>query len=578
MKLTLKQSIAIFIVAFFCSPIALALNINSVDKYAWGENIGWINFGTVEGDVDLLGGSMDGYAWGENVGWISFSCTNTASCGTVNYGVTYSAFTNEFSGYAWGENVGWINFNCANNGTCGSVNFKVKYGSTTPTPADPVIIIVPPAPTPITTPTPTATPPPTATPSAAPTSTLFPTPFYTPVYTPTPTSTYVFPTPTGPAFTPYPSIQPSSSPPPSQPANPPVAAGGGAPTTVGFGTPTPSPQGVSGIVQTIAAAADSGTTAVVNAVSTFVEDACQGVSGSVACGSTAVTTVAVTQAVAGGQVLLLFRSFPQIFGLARRKRVFGVVYDARTKKPIAHARVEMIDQFGRVLETKFTDFDGRYAFLANVASTPSVSVSIRVSKSGFTFPSFTEPTAVDTTLYENIYRGGQITPPVEGVLNFNIPVDPIDTEVSSVSTLSWWGRAVTEKILITGFILGVIVNPLNYYLLPTTLKFWLLVFFFVTNAIRILVARRPYGVVLDSATGKPMAFALITITDESGKRAGFTVSDELGRYVLNVPPGHTYTIETRTPAAATAVRSSHYTFTSSSGMFGSSWITSTLSL
>jgi len=47
-------------------------------------------------------GNLSGYAWGENVGWINFKPTGA--------GVKIDPLTGVFSGKAWGENIGWINF------------------------------------------------------------------------------------------------------------------------------------------------------------------------------------------------------------------------------------------------------------------------------------------------------------------------------------------------------------------------------------------------------------------------------------------------------------------------------------
>jgi hypothetical protein len=142
----------------FASPaFASDKTIDSTYKYAWGENVGWINFGTSEGNVHVTDSALTGYAWGENVGWISLNCSNDSSCGTVDYKVsndgegnlsgyawsentgwinfnpTYGGVSinssDEFVGYAWGENIGWISFNCANTSSCGTVDFKVKTGS-----------------------------------------------------------------------------------------------------------------------------------------------------------------------------------------------------------------------------------------------------------------------------------------------------------------------------------------------------------------------------------------------------------------------------------------------------------------
>ena len=82
--------------------------------YIWAENIGWINLSpsTYGGVTNDGSGNLSGYAWAENVGWISFSCDNTSSCGTVDYGVTIDDQGN-FDGFAWGENIGWIHFQSA---------------------------------------------------------------------------------------------------------------------------------------------------------------------------------------------------------------------------------------------------------------------------------------------------------------------------------------------------------------------------------------------------------------------------------------------------------------------------------
>jgi hypothetical protein len=116
---------------------------NDNHQWAWGENIGWLNFeptdqpGVTVVDTALLGsvwaenigwiylnpfsyggvtndgrGNLSGWAWSENAGWISFSCDNTASCADVLYGVTID-IGGYFHGHAWGENVGYINFDLA---------------------------------------------------------------------------------------------------------------------------------------------------------------------------------------------------------------------------------------------------------------------------------------------------------------------------------------------------------------------------------------------------------------------------------------------------------------------------------
>lgn len=84
-------------------------------KYAWGENVGWVNAGPTNYDVtvhfDGSAGWLSGHAWGENIGWIIMGSGGGPYANTTrdNWGVNLAA-NGDLSGYAWGENVGWINF------------------------------------------------------------------------------------------------------------------------------------------------------------------------------------------------------------------------------------------------------------------------------------------------------------------------------------------------------------------------------------------------------------------------------------------------------------------------------------
>jgi hypothetical protein len=94
--------------------MTFAENINPANdesKYAWSENLGWINAqpgGAGGPGVRVSDSGLTGWAWSENAGWISLSCMNR-SCVGGNYGVTNDG-AGTLAGYAWSENVGWINF------------------------------------------------------------------------------------------------------------------------------------------------------------------------------------------------------------------------------------------------------------------------------------------------------------------------------------------------------------------------------------------------------------------------------------------------------------------------------------
>jgi len=94
----------LFLVTIFCfANFALAAEgtIDPDYKYAWGENMGWLNFAATNGDVVVSDTALTGYVWSENYGWINLAPTN---------GGVDNNCSGILSGYAWSEGLGWIDF------------------------------------------------------------------------------------------------------------------------------------------------------------------------------------------------------------------------------------------------------------------------------------------------------------------------------------------------------------------------------------------------------------------------------------------------------------------------------------
>jgi hypothetical protein len=126
----------VVLVSLLIFTIAYAANISGANKWAFGANIGWLNFAPSHGGgVTVYTDHLEGYVWAENAGWIRlgsdggggdpFNYDNSsgqlsgyawgATIGWINFnpthgGVTINTSTGDFDGYAWGENVGWIHF------------------------------------------------------------------------------------------------------------------------------------------------------------------------------------------------------------------------------------------------------------------------------------------------------------------------------------------------------------------------------------------------------------------------------------------------------------------------------------
>ena len=135
-KLRKRTFTAVVLATMLAAVVSIVSAADTIDpvpdgsRYAWGENVGWINAkapGSGGNGVAVTGTKLTGYMWGENIGWINMNCLNNATCGsTGNYGVTNNG-AGVLKGYAWGENVGWISFSCQNvPATCaGTGNYGV---------------------------------------------------------------------------------------------------------------------------------------------------------------------------------------------------------------------------------------------------------------------------------------------------------------------------------------------------------------------------------------------------------------------------------------------------------------------
>lgn len=97
----MKKILIIFLISLLPSLMVFSASIDSTYKFAWGENIGWVNFNPTYGNVQVFNDKLTGYAWSANYGWINLSPTNG---GVLNDG------NGNLYGYAWGKNLGWVDF------------------------------------------------------------------------------------------------------------------------------------------------------------------------------------------------------------------------------------------------------------------------------------------------------------------------------------------------------------------------------------------------------------------------------------------------------------------------------------
>ena len=247
----------------------------------------------------------------------------------------------------------------------------------------------------------------------------------------------------------------------------------------------------------------------------------------------------------------VFISFLEIIGIRKRAKPWGTVYDAFTKKPIPFAKVKLMDEHSRVLETKIADKEGRFGFLVSAQTLTEEGVKIQLSaeKKGYRFPSGRVTPPKDTILYDNVYVGGIKVIQTKEAANFDLPLDPEKTELKEViKAPARKMHNFLARLADIGFWFGLVTAPLAYLSDPNLFSFIILILFLVLAFFRVFgLKERPYGLIVNQETKNPMSFALITLNDKLGHRKGFTVSDEQGRYFLVTEKGD-YDLNVFTPA------------------------------
>ena len=98
------------------STVFAATTIDAANKYAYGANIGWMNWYADGANGAVIGAYVcSGYIYSANVGWINLGSGSPANGiryqnnAANDFGVNQDGLGN-LGGYAYGANIGWINF------------------------------------------------------------------------------------------------------------------------------------------------------------------------------------------------------------------------------------------------------------------------------------------------------------------------------------------------------------------------------------------------------------------------------------------------------------------------------------
>lgn len=112
----MKRLALLLLAAGFISRVGAASTIDSANRYAYGANIGWLDWrGDTNNGAIVSDYVCSGYIYSANVGWINLgsgSPTNGIryqNLSANDFGVNQDGLGN-LRGYAYGANIGWIAF------------------------------------------------------------------------------------------------------------------------------------------------------------------------------------------------------------------------------------------------------------------------------------------------------------------------------------------------------------------------------------------------------------------------------------------------------------------------------------
>jgi len=233
-----------------------------------------------------------------------------------------------------------------------------------------------------------------------------------------------------------------------------------------------------------------------------------------------------------------------IFGIKKRARPWGTVYDAITKQPLDPAYVSLFDMSGKEISTSITDLDGRYGFLV-----PPGVYRLEAKKTNYLFPSKKLANKVEDELYKDLYFGENVTIERDGqVITKNIPMDPEKPDWNEMAKrnqklMRFYSKY--DKILLTisdlFFVVGFIVASAALIFAPEPYNVIIFGLYVLLSIIKETgVNPRKLSRVIDSS-GAPLSFAIVRIYRTAiSQEVSHKVTTERGQFYCLIPNGSYY--------------------------------------
>jgi len=254
--------------------------------------------------------------------------------------------------------------------------------------------------------------------------------------------------------------------------------------------------------------------------------------------------VAVSPAVSVGlgssyTIAYITRFFSMIFaffGIGRKKRNCGLVYDSVTKEPISNAIVRIYSTDGTLVATEVTNVYGIFE-----TDIESGQYSILAQANNYRFPSMLI-TGTQDLPYENIYRGGTFNYDSSSAISYSIPVDPLDKSNTEYAGAIARNKLINvSSVLLNIFIVvGLVFSVISYIKLNSTINLTLLlvyIFLIVLGMVMRGQEKYKFGTVTDFMGETKDGIQLGLMETEFNTIYAKRISNEKGKYRFIVPGG-----------------------------------------
>ena len=247
----------------------------------------------------------------------------------------------------------------------------------------------------------------------------------------------------------------------------------------------------------------------------------------------------------------LFTS-PFLFLWGRKRKGYGVVYNAISKRPLDLATVrlyKMPDDWqgdtsvpGRLIQSRVTDKEGRYYFVPKPGR-----YRLSALKVGYTFPSDYLVSVKDDGAYLDVYHGEPVEVEDENaVITANIPMDPSQAaefhEPKAVIRRRRM-RRVQEAVSVLGVMVAVVVAIIRLTTLTICVATVQVAVYFLVRRLARTPKPRNWGIVTSDDTGRPLSNVVARVFEPKyNKLLETTVTDAKGRYAFMLGPNEYYTV------------------------------------